>query len=189
MIRINLYPTHERKRAEASKRTRDRYRTDPEYRESNRKASAERRARVRADPEAYAQLRADYKAWRKERRKDPAYVETERKNTAACMRRYRQTERGRQVFLNNRLRYAYGITLEDVREMLRKQRGLCEVCSTPLRSEGRGADRLCVDHNHTTGAVRGLLCTRCNTALGMVREDVNVLCALAEYLEKYNEAA
>jgi hypothetical protein len=54
----------------------------------------------------------------------------------------------------------------------------CGVCG-----RGPGARALHVDHCHTTGVVRGVLCHRCNLALGLLREDASVLRKLAEYLE------
>lgn len=81
-------------------------------------------------------------------------------------------------------RYKYGV---DAHPMLEAQAGLCAACSRVvafgLPPKQGGA---CVDHCHATGKVRGVLCFACNVALGAVREDVNVLCGLAEYLEKHN---
>lgn len=54
----------------------------------------------------------------------------------------------------------------------------CEVCGD--------AGRICWDHDHTTGQFRGWLCDRCNTALGMVKDQANTLRALADYLEHGN---
>ncbi|MFF1593111.1 endonuclease domain-containing protein [Streptomyces sp. NPDC058286] len=45
--------------------------------------------------------------------------------------------------------------------------------------------RLCVDHNHTTNAIRDLICTNCNHALGKAKEDPAILRAMAEYLERH----
>lgn len=56
----------------------------------------------------------------------------------------------------------------------------CEVCGI-LASELKKS--LCFDHDHMTGKFRGWLCTRCNVALGMVRDNPNVLRALIDYLE------
>lgn len=44
--------------------------------------------------------------------------------------------------------------------------------------------KLCVDHCHETGEVRGLLCSKCNTAIGMFQEDINVMYRAIEYLSK-----
>ena len=47
--------------------------------------------------------------------------------------------------------------------------------------------RLVVDHNHTTGQVRGLLCHSCNVALGAVKEQEDILMACISYLKSYNK--
>ncbi len=60
----------------------------------------------------------------------------------------------------------YGITVEQYDAMLRQQNGLCAICGrAPKRF------RLAVDHDHETGEIRGLLCTRCNLGLGWFRDD------------------
>jgi hypothetical protein len=58
----------------------------------------------------------------------------------------------------------YGITLEDYDRMFSEQGGTCALCDKPCAT-GR---RLAVDHCHATGAVRGLLCVKCNSALERV---------------------
>jgi hypothetical protein len=59
----------------------------------------------------------------------------------------------------------YGISVQDFRRMLSGQRGRCAICSakSPPKRKTRW---LHIDHNHASGRVRGLLCSRCNGALG-----------------------
>jgi Recombination endonuclease VII len=57
------------------------------------------------------------------------------------------------------LMHLYGLTVEQWDQMLIEQAGRCAICNEPMKSPH-------VDHSHTTGAVRGLLCLRCNTMLG-----------------------
>lgn len=64
-------------------------------------------------------------------------------------------------------------------EMVKEQDGLCKLCKKEPQSKG-----LNVDHCHTTGRVRGLLCTNCNAGLGFFNEDVELLKAAIEYLSK-----
>ena len=83
--------------------------------------------------------------------------------------------------------WKYGVTPAQLGEMLDAQRGLCAGCSEPI-----AGDTLHVDHDHsccpgqrTCGdCVRGLLCKRCNFALGWIKDDPAVLRALADYLER-----
>lgn len=77
-----------------------------------------------------------------------------------------------------KLRVAYGISLVEFNEMLKAQRGGCAVCKGP--ANGRGTFH--VDHDHKTGAVRGLLCHSCNCALGLMKEDVKLLKKLIKYI-------
>jgi hypothetical protein len=61
----------------------------------------------------------------------------------------------------------YGITLEQYEQRHRKQNGLCAICLQPETKERNGVKyRLAVDHCHKTGKVRGLLCFKCNAAMG-----------------------
>ena len=62
---------------------------------------------------------------------------------------------------------------------------LCEICNKPLQ---RGAGKSAVDHNHETGAVRGILCGHCNTGLGMFGDSPDILASAIKYLHKYAEA-
>jgi hypothetical protein len=84
----------------------------------------------------------------------------------------------------NRLRL-FGVTPEQHRVMLEQQGGGCAICGgaeLALANHGRGIRGLAVDHDHTTGAVRGLLCSNCNKALGCMQDDPDRLLAAAMYL-------
>lgn len=61
--------------------------------------------------------------------------------------------------------------------------GCCQVCGV---EESKLNKRLAVDHCHTTGKVRGLLCSKCNTALGQLDDDLNKISALYSYLKERN---
>jgi len=76
----------------------------------------------------------------------------------------------------------YGLTEEQYNLLVEKQKGKCAICKTP-GSESRFG-KLDVDHDHTSGNfVRGLLCHRCNTAIGLFRESPEILSAAINYLE------
>lgn len=74
-----------------------------------------------------------------------------------------------------RLRYKYGITLKEYESRWSAQSGKCALC-------GEEQEVLCVDHCHETGRVRGLLCSRCNTGIGHLRDDVTILRRAIDYL-------
>lgn len=79
------------------------------------------------------------------------------------------------------IRSAYGITLDKYDEMLEAQGGVCAICGQPCRT-GRA---LAVDHDHTTGDVRSLLCANCNNGLGRFGDDPSLLRIAADYLEAH----
>lgn len=80
----------------------------------------------------------------------------------------------------------YGITIDAYDKLLAEQGGVCAICREVEDIKGRnGAVRsLSVDHCHETGAVRGLLCGRCNTGLGYFRDSPTVLSAACSYLAR-----
>lgn len=92
---------------------------------------------------------------------------------------------------NSRLRHAwrlknvYGISLEDYDRMLESQGGGCAICGGPP-GKGRGGplNFFCVDHDHQTGRVRGLLCVDHNTGLGRFEDSLNLLLKAVEYLKR-----
>lgn len=77
------------------------------------------------------------------------------------------------------LRERYGFTLEQFSQMVVDQHRKCAIC-------GRTPPRLHVDHNHTTGKVRALLCGACNRGIGLLQEDSMVLRAAMKYLEEHD---
>lgn len=74
----------------------------------------------------------------------------------------------------------YDLTPEDYDRMLASQGGGCTICGAT--EPGRGRTQFCVDHNHTTGHIRGLLCAHCNLALGYLKDDPNLCLKAANYL-------
>jgi len=77
-------------------------------------------------------------------------------------------ERYAAIMRRSHLKTTFGLTEEAYEALLRGQGGVCAICKLPERSHSRFGKvlRMAVDHDHETGAVRGLLCFRCNTALG-----------------------
>lgn len=102
--------------------------------------------------------------------------------TNACRSKHRHHYRVKKAELDLR---KYGLSLAEYNDLLEKQGGRCAICRRP-ESGGRGIVRkLAVDHCHRTGRTRALLCHRCNGALGMVGDDVDVLEAMIAYLEEH----
>lgn len=80
----------------------------------------------------------------------------------------------------------FGITLEQYRHMVEVQKNLCAICLRPERRQQKGkVQGLSVDHDHSTNEVRELLCSDCNTAIGLFGEDILRLQAAVAYLLKH----
>jgi len=75
----------------------------------------------------------------------------------------------------------YGISDEGYRELLNSQGGVCAICLAPSDPD-RKRKWFCVDHDHGTGEVRGILCSGCNKALGLLGDDWKVVLRAAQYL-------
>lgn len=80
------------------------------------------------------------------------------------------------------LKTKYNLTLEQYEEMLQSQGLACKICKS--KRSGRKSGVFLVDHNHTNGKVRGLLCARCNVGLGTFDEDTARFRLAACYIEK-----
>ena len=100
--------------------------------------------------------------------------------------RQQNPERYKQNHLNSTLRTKYGLSLVEYRRLFEQQAGLCALCGNPetiFVSQGK-LRKLAVDHCHTTGRVRGLLCGRCNTGLGKLGDTPEALRKALTYLER-----
>jgi hypothetical protein len=131
-------------------------------------------------------------ARRKERyRANPRpHIERARRWQRENPERYRANQRayaasGRKKLADRKshLKRTYGLTLEAYDEMLAAQGGGCAICGDP----GRDDVALHVDHDPATGAVRGLLCFRCNNALGDLRDSYDLCLRAAAYVDRDEE--
>lgn len=78
----------------------------------------------------------------------------------------------------------HGMTPETYDAMLQSQQGLCAICKKPGNGKGQKHRPLCIDHCHTSGKVRGLLCDRCNLGLGNFDDDIGLFQRVIEYLRR-----
>ena len=108
---------------------------------------------------------------------DRAYYQKNRQKKLAKQKTY---DRCKGYQRNYDLQRHYGITLDDYNRMFAEQNGCCAICSIH-QSELKKA--FAVDHCHTTGKVRGLLCFKCNTALGLFKDDQDLLNKAIHYLQ------
>jgi hypothetical protein len=99
-------------------------------------------------------------------------------NTRACDNFKPHNYSGREK-RDNVIRKQYGITLQEYNDMLEKQDYKCAICGNEDEVEGR---KLAIDHCHTSGAVRGLLCGKCNRGLGLFYDNQDLLEKAKQYL-------
>lgn len=90
--------------------------------------------------------------------------------------------KSRPLVRAEKLKYTYGITIDDYNNMLKSQKECCAICGT---HKDDLKTILGVDHNHQTNKVRGLLCSKCNIALGGFHDDPILLMKAIKYLKKY----
>ncbi len=143
------------------------------------KDPADRRAyrarKRREDPErAHALDRAYYQ---RRKARDPSFVL--QKNEQGRRWRKKNPEKLALAQRKCKLKRLYGLTLEAYGLMLAAQNGCCAICQG---GQQRGQE-FAVDHDHKTGAIRGLLCHNCNHMLCKAKDDPAVLRRAAEYLE------
>jgi len=101
----------------------------------------------------------------------------------AASSRYKQSEHGKLAAWTRYLQKAYLIDSTIYMQLLELQNGRCAICQIKPTSR-----RLHVDHHHKSRKIRGLLCGKCNQAIGLLNEDLKLFDAAKKYLEFENEA-
>ncbi len=103
---------------------------------------------------------------------------------AAAQKEYRSLRR--EVYRNAAREAKFGITLKQYGDMLLAQNGCCAICKHPETATRNGVVKaLAVDHDHETGAIRGLLCVACNTGIGKFKDDRNLMLSAVKYLDTH----
>ena len=126
--------------------------------------------KIASVPKTLDEKREYTRRWRKE---NPEKVKQYGKNAKQYQKHYT-------------LKSKYGITFDQYNEMLAKQNGVCAICKQPEVSTLKQKIKLLsVDHSHSTGNVRALLCTNCNMILGKAHEDTNLLLKCVDNLNKH----
>ena len=94
--------------------------------------------------------------------------------------------RSKEYMADYNMRYHVGMGMEEFNLESATQEGLCKICQKP---QTNGFERLCVDHDHETMQFRGLLCSKCNTAIGLLHEDPALFQRAHDYLEQGKTSA
>lgn len=101
-----------------------------------------------------------------------------------CFKTWQQSDKGKLASRKAHLQQQYSITLDDYDNMLQEQNHACAICGTDVKDCEKGSgNHLAVDHCHTTGKVRGLLCASCNILLGKAKDSVTILQSAISYLK------
>ena len=120
---------------------------------------AARAAKYASDPEMRRRAQQRVRSWQ----------EDNREQFLAQRARYRAEGRLKAIARRSHLKRTFGITPEDYERRLAQQGGGCAVCARAPKA----GKSLHVDHDHETGYVRGLLCFKCNAALGQLDDDLD----------------
>ena len=124
------------------------------------------------------------KAARRER-----YLANPKERIEGCIKRAAYVKNNpRKVALSYK-KNKFGITPERYEELELSQGRSCAICKKDVNKVGSKNNLLSVDHDHRTGKVRGLLCNKCNSMIGLVKEDPKILVSAIDYLgKKANES-
>ena len=130
------------------------------------------------------------------KKKTKGYLEKYKDKKRATSRRYYERNRDRllasqaayrkhnpsivkETAHRSHLMKKYHLSKEDFSALLESQGGVCKICKT---NNPGWHGRFCVDHNHETGNIRGLLCNNCNVILGHSKDDTEILESAIAYL-------
>lgn len=109
-----------------------------------------------------------------------ARMQSQRAFRAANRERYSQEDRQRK----------FGLTPHEYNEMVASQGNRCAICKCHETATRKGKIKaLAVDHDHKTGAIRGLLCADCNTGIGKLKESRSALIEAVRYLDRHSNEA
>lgn len=125
----------------------------------------------------------DVKLYSPDRRRPGALLRRCRPCQVEAVKTSREKNGSWPAWQNGMYLRKYGITLDQYDEMAEEQDHKCALCGMPETTSNK--ERLCIDHDHDTGRVRRLLCSNCNRALGLLRDDSVLLRAAAAYIESY----
>ena len=108
------------------------------------------------------------------------YNDDHREHLTECQKinRTNNIEKYRKKEKNYNLKKNYGINIDQYNDMLNAQNNKCLICHTEFKT----MKSTYIDHNHITGKVRGLLCVKCNSGIGYLNDDINLLKEAINYL-------
>lgn len=110
-----------------------------------------------------------------------------KKNLSRYHNKYKTSTAHRKASYRYTLKTVYGLTEDDYQKRYAQQNGSCSICLEHLTNvfDEVITKSQAIDHCHKTGIIRGLLCRQCNTALGMLKDDIESARRLVKYLEMH----
>lgn len=111
----------------------------------------------------------------------PDELKNQNDRTAINRYKYYKNPDRKLKYRNAWLIKTYGINQDDYERMLLDQNGVCKICNKYRTQPGK--NHLSVDHCHTTGKIRGLLCHVCNNTIGLFEEDIDLMLRAIEYIK------
>lgn len=166
MIRINLSPLHTNKKACSKCKVVKRY------------------GEFLANPKMRSGRQSECQACRNQRNKEWRLANLEKIRAKERTRSHKKIRADKRYAYERKLLTKYGLTLADVDVIARAQGRVCAICKQ-VRKGRHG--KLCVDHNHQTGKVRGLLCEKCNMGLGHFEDSPVLLARAMRYVARNDE--
>ena len=171
---------------------RQKYQFDAEYREKRLRKSRERRKlKYHQDPEYRKRLSEKLKEWRsdpenarKKSERDKRYRRENKEKIYATWQRWYRTPKGKFHEVVSSFKTNYGIDDRYVMDLMDDQKGCCALCEVDfadVKMRKNARTPYVVDHCHDTGEVRGLLCQKCNVAVGYFE------CNIMDKLERFQE--
>jgi hypothetical protein len=94
----------------------------------------------------------------------------------------KQTQKRKIIVQKNNYKKRYGLTVEQKQDLIDGQDSKCAICKNDLKD----THDVCVDHNHITGSIRGILCRKCNLGIGHLQDSIDILKSAVKYLKKYS---
>lgn len=134
------------------------------------------------DPYAILDKRKTYRKTAKTVARVSEYNKSEKAKEA--VKKYDNSLKGKLNSKKKHLRNKYNLTLIEYHQKLKDQNHKCAICGVDEIDLERS---LCVDHDHRTNIVRELLCSACNTGIGMFKENINSLENAITYLKKHKD--
>lgn len=143
-----------------------------------------KKAKYHSNKEYRIELIEKAKVRAKKRYNDPKIKPIIKRQTKAWT--MANPKRAKTLFRSSHLKRTFGITSEDYDTLLKQQNNGCAICGITSPSiYNKRVRYFCVDHNHSTGQVRGLLCHYCNTGIGYFKDNIEYLFKAITYLLKY----